>query len=252
MGRRIHSHRFPLLIKLLDARETLSVQVHPNNENAQQVRGEPKTEMWYVLDADPGACVYAGLLPGVTPERLRAALADGTVESLLHKQPVHAGDAVFVPGGRVHAIGAGCLLLECQQNSNTTFRLYDWGRVGPDGRARELHIEAALQVIEWHNPNSSLLQPARIENAGRNTRWEIAHCPYFRMERIELCEAHVLPANPDSFRILFPATGDVELQQEGFHAVLHPGRTVLVPAACPDLTLRPGASGAQVLIMDVP
>lgn len=252
LGRGVRATRFPLLIKLLDARETLSVQVHPNNDNAPRMGGEPKTEMWYVLDAEPDACVYVGLQPGVTPQRLREAIAAGAVEPLLHRQPVRAGDAVFVPGGRVHAIGAGCLMLECQQNSNTTYRLYDWGRVGPDGRARELHVDAALQVIDWQDALPALLRPTLMESVRANARWELARCPYFRMERLDLRASYILPAHPDSFRILFLMAGEAELQQAGFHAALQPGRTVLIPAACSDLNLSPGRAGAQALLMDVP
>lgn len=252
LGRRMAAGRFPLLIKLIDARETLSVQVHPNNGNAARTGGEPKTEMWYVLDAEPGACVYAGLQPGVTERDLRAALADNTVERLLVKLPVKAHDAVFVPGGRVHAIGAGCLLLECQQNSNTTYRLYDWGRTGADGKPRELHIEPAMKVINWNEPTPELAQPKRLEVAGANERWEITRCPFFRMQRLDLVTEYTLPARPDAFRVLFVADGTIELQTETYRSIAPVGRTVFVPAACPHLTLGPGAAGATVMVMDVP
>lgn len=252
LGDRAKAELFPLLIKLIDARETLSVQVHPNNENAHRTGGEPKTEMWYVLEAEPGACVYAGLKPGVTPDALRAALASNRVEELLVKLPVRANDAVFMPGGRVHAIGAGCLLLECQQNSNTTYRLYDWGRVGADGRARELHVEPALQVINWNEPPTALAQASRLEVTGRNERWEIVRCPFFRMERLNLHEAYTLTARPESFRVLFVAEGHLVFEQPGFGARAEKGRTLVVPAACADLALKPGPDGAVVIVMDVP
>ncbi|HMP76936.1 MAG TPA: class I mannose-6-phosphate isomerase [Kiritimatiellia bacterium] len=252
LGRRVAPGRFPLLIKLIDARETLSVQVHPNNENAHRTGGEPKTEMWYVLEAAPDACVYAGFKPGVTPERLRAALADNTVQDLLVRLPVKPHDALFVPGGRVHAIGAGCLLLECQQNSNTTYRLYDWGRVGADGKPRELHVEPAIQVTNWREPPPELAQPRLVARENENEIWDIVSCPFFRMQRLDLRAPHALAANPDSFRVLFVAGGECVLQQPGFTATLARGRTVLVPASCGALDVRPGPDGATIMVMDVP
>lgn len=252
LGTRGAPDRFPLLIKLIDARETLSVQVHPNNENAHRTGGEPKTEMWYVLDAAPGACVYAGLREEVTAESLRAALRDNTVEQLLVRMPVKPHDAIFIPGGHVHAIGAGCLLLECQQNSNTTYRLYDWGRVGPDGKPRELHIEPALQVINWHEPAPTLAVPRAEPCAPPNASWEIVRCPFFRMRRVELRAPDRWPADPGSFRALFLADGKVTLASPTQLTTLSRGMSALLPAAIPDLEVRPAPAGATVMIMDVP
>lgn len=252
LGTRVPPGTFPLLIKLIDARETLSVQVHPNNENAHRTGGEPKTEMWYVLEAEPGACVYAGLRSGTSEASLRAALANNTVEDLMVRLPVRPHDALFVPGGRVHAIGAGCLLLECQQNSNTTYRLYDWGRVGPDGKPRELHVEPALKVINWNEPPPALATPIRRASGPGCERWEITRCPFFRMERWTLRGAAILPSDPGSFRVLFVAEGSVHVACDGFDVDAARGRSMLVPAACPDLELRPGAAGATVMVMDVP
>ena len=141
--------RFPLLFKLIDAREKLSVQVHPSDATAGLTGGEPKTEMWYVLDRTGGATLYAGLRDGVTPAALRAALADGTAKHCLTEHPATPGQAIFIPGGLVHAIGDGCLIYEVQQNSNTTYRLYDWDRVGADGTPRALHVGQSFKVIDW-------------------------------------------------------------------------------------------------------
>jgi mannose-6-phosphate isomerase len=252
LGARVGADRFPLLIKLIDARETLSVQVHPNSETAQRTGGEPKTEMWYVLDAAPEACVYVGFRPGVTPDLLRKALRDNAVEDLLVRMPVRPHDAIFVPGGRVHAIGAGCLLLECQQNSNTTYRLYDWGRVGADGKPRELHIEPALQAIDWDEPPSARATPRALPAAPPNSCAEIVRCPFFRMRRIELRAPETWPADRGSFRVLFAAEGDVMLDA-GAHATRLPrGRSALMPADCPDTVVRPGPRGATILVMDIP
>ncbi|MBW7908277.1 MAG: class I mannose-6-phosphate isomerase [Kiritimatiellae bacterium] len=252
LGARGTSERFPLLIKLIDARETLSVQVHPNNENAHRTGGEPKTEMWYILAADPGACIYAGFKPGATPAAFRAALEEETVEALLNKIPVKAGDAVYMPGGRVHAIGAGCLILECQQNSNTTYRLYDWGRVDAEGRPRELHIESALQVINWGEPPTELARPIRLAAGRRNVCWEIVRSPFFRMRRLDLLETEVLGLELSSFRVLFVAEGRVVIAQPGYEQTLAAGQTLLIPAVCAEFTLAPVGGPATVMLMDQP
>lgn len=246
------AEQFPLLIKLIDARETLSVQVHPNNANAHRTGGEPKTEMWYILEADAGACVYAGIKPGVTPQTLRAALDDNRADEVLVKIPVRARDAIFMPGGCVHAIGEGCLILECQQNSNTTYRLHDWGRVDAQGNVRDLHIESALQVINWNEPATGLLQPRLVEEQCDNARWEITSCPFFRMQRLDLRSACTLAANPASFRALFVIEGELELKQPGYSATATAGTMLLIPASCPDLHLTATPPGATVMLMDVP
>jgi mannose-6-phosphate isomerase len=154
--------------------------------------------MWYVLAAEPDACVYCGLKPGVTRAQFEATAPAGTLEALLVRVPVKADDAIYVPGGRVHAIGAGCVLLECQQNSNTTYRLYDWGRVGADGRPRALHIEQALQVIRWTDHASPLVQPRLLEKSGDHEQWEVLTSPFFRMERHRLLAPRSWPAQPAS------------------------------------------------------
>lgn len=252
LGRRSRAAAFPLLIKLIDARDVLSVQVHPDNGSAALGSGEPKTEMWYVLEAAPGACVYCGLQPGVTREAFADALRSGAVDSCLVRIPVRAHDAIYVPGGRVHAIGAGCLMLECQQNSNTTFRLHDWGRVGADGRPRELHVEAALRVIRWTDQESPRVRPRVVETAGLNEIWEILGTPYFRMERFHLQEDWTLRRNPDSFRVLFVERGRVDLRHDGFADDVTEGTSLLIPAACADLAMRPLGGPASVIAMSAP
>ena len=242
----------PLLIKLIDARQTLSVQVHPDNAGAARHGGEPKTEMWYVLAAEPGAFVYGGLQPGVTPDSFAQAVAGQTVENLLQRVPVQAGDAIYIPGGRVHAIGSGCLLLECQQNSNTTYRIYDFGRVGADGRLRELHLEQAAKVIRWDDLESPLVQPKRLESRGANERWEILASSYFRMEQLRLAEPYLLARDLETFRVLFVEQGTVQVESPAGRETAAMGTTLLIPAACPDLTLQPVGGSARVLTMGLP
>jgi mannose-6-phosphate isomerase len=170
--------RFPLLAKILDARETLSVQVHPPARVAAELGGEPKTEMWYLLDATPDAAVYAGFRAGVGRAEFERALADGSVESMLHRIPVHKGDAIFIPSGRCHAIGAGCLIVEIQQNSDTTYRVFDWNRVGLDGKPRPLHVRESLASIDFNDHEPTL---SRKSDDG-----VLAACEHFRVAELEL------------------------------------------------------------------
>ncbi|MCL2105368.1 MAG: class I mannose-6-phosphate isomerase, partial [Kiritimatiellaeota bacterium] len=157
--------RFPLLFKLIDAREKLSVQVHPSNANAELTNGEPKTEMWYLLDptmevrtselqngSTSPPSLYAGFCPGTTPDALREAVGNSTADHFLITHRATPGGTLFIPGGLVHAIGEGCLIYEVQQNSNTTFRLYDWDRIGGQGKPRRLHIEQCFKSIDWTLP----------------------------------------------------------------------------------------------------
>jgi len=140
---------FPILVKWLDCSERLSLQVHPPKSVAASLHGEPKTENWYVAHSTPGASLFVGLKKGVTREVFAKALAGGTAEDCVNRVPVAAGDSILVQSGQVHAIDAGNLILEIQQNSDTTYRLHDWGRVGLDGKPRKLHVEESLASIVW-------------------------------------------------------------------------------------------------------
>lgn len=239
---------FPLLIKLIDARETLSIQVHPDNQTARAHGGDPKTEMWYVLAADPGACVYCGLKPGVDEKALRAALTAKTVGDLLIKHPVRPGDAIYVPGGRVHAIGAGCLLLECQQNSNTTHRLYDWDRIGPDGRPRPLHIEESIRVINWNDRDPVCATPTPLPCPPPNRRDLVLHTEHFHTERLHLtAPLHLRPEKP-GFQILFIADGTLRIATPGHTEHATPGTTWLLPPAVTHAELIPAPTATVIHI----
>jgi mannose-6-phosphate isomerase len=174
--------RFPLLVKILDARETLSVQVHPPAAIASQLGGEPKTEMWYLLDATPQAAVYAGFKRGVSRDKFERALTSGSVESLLHKIPVRPGDTIFIPSGRCHAIAAGCLIVEIQQNSDTTYRVFDWNRVGLDGKPRPLHVDQSLASIDFADHEPAL---SRKEEDG-----SLVDCPEFQVSELTVDSPH--------------------------------------------------------------
>jgi mannose-6-phosphate isomerase len=241
---------FPLLVKIIDAGEKLSVQVHPDDANAGIAGGQAKTEMWYALDGAPDAAVYLGFSTEVSGESFAAALAASSVEPLLMKHRVSAGDAFYVPGGAVHAIGAGCLLLEVQQNSNTTYRVYDWGRVdAKTGRPRDLHVENAMKVIRWTAPAP---QPIvhQAYDCGPNPH-RILKSPHFSMDRFDASRPFALKRNGGSFDILFAADGTVRVTAGSGHVDMQAGTSCLVPAALPDCRLEP-AGHATILRIAMP
>ena len=170
---------FPLLVKWLDCRERLSLQVHPPAAVAAELRGEPKTENWYIASSAPEAHLIVGLTRGVTRAQFERAIGDNTVEACVHHFPVAAGDSILVRSGQVHAIGAGILILEIQQNSDTTYRVYDWGRVGLDGLPRQLHVAQSLRSIDWTD-----FEPTPMR--ATPTSGMIADCPEFAIRRVVL------------------------------------------------------------------
>jgi mannose-6-phosphate isomerase len=170
---------FPILVKWLDCRERLSLQVHPPAEKAKELKGEPKTENWYIADTAPGAQLIVGLKKGVTKESFQKAIIEQRVEDCVHSFKVAEGDSILVHSGQVHAIDAGNLILEIQQNSDTTFRVYDWARVGLDGKTRQLHVHESLQCIQWDD-----IEPAPVR--GAPTSAVIAECDEFRIRRLVL------------------------------------------------------------------
>ncbi|WP_395748188.1 type I phosphomannose isomerase catalytic subunit [Prosthecobacter sp.] len=165
------SPTFPLLMKILDACDDLSIQVHPPASMAEALNGEPKTEMWFIAHADPGAKIYAGLKAGKTEADFEAALQNGTVADVVHVIEARTGDCLFIPSGRVHAIGAGLLIYEIQQNSDTTYRVFDWNRVGLDGKPRALHVQESMQSIDFSDFTPGV---QKIENNGT-----LVKCDYF-------------------------------------------------------------------------
>jgi mannose-6-phosphate isomerase len=234
--------RFPLLVKYIDARENLSVQVHPDGEAARRLGGgaEPKTEAWYVLDVAPGAVLYAGLEPGVAREEFaRVAAGPGVVERL-RRLAVRPGDCVFVPGGTVHAIGGGVTILEVQENSDTTYRLWDWGRVG-----RETHVEAALACVRYGEPVRARPEPASPPAEPPSTssddgvrRRPLVRCDLFEMELLETDASVRVPAS-DRFQAYAVVSGGGALSVAG--------RSETFPLALGDVWLVPAACGAHVL-----
>lgn len=251
LGSKVAGNKFPLLIKLIDAAKPLSVQVHPNNSNAEKVSGEPKTEMWYFLGDDPDAQVYCGLKPGTDRAAFQQAIEKNEFEDILRAVPAEKGGAVFVPGGRIHAIDAGCLILEIQQNSNTTYRVYDWGRVGSDGKPRELHIAKAMQVIDFEDEEDPVSRPKDIaEGSVRGV--EIEKSEFFKVDRFELDEEMQVDLDGSSFQALFVAEGDLVLETESGSEELPKGSSCLIPAALPGYRAIPKADSALFLRISLP
>ena len=232
------SRRFPLLIKLLDARARLSVQVHPPEHRAAPPLTEAKTECWYFLDAEEGAEVFAGLKRGVTEADFRRSLDEGTVEKTLHRLPVRQGESLYLPSGRLHAIGAGLVIVEVQQNSDTTFRVFDWNRAGLDGKPRELHVEESLESIDFADIEPPLT-PA--------TQTLIADCPHFRVEKITLIHRWNA-AREDDFRVVACVGGGIRCG----NASVGPGGFLLIPASKHPLFLEPLLPGTSALVTTLP
>lgn len=172
---------FPVLVKWLDARERLSLQVHPPASKAAELKGEPKSENWYVAHAEPGAALMAGFKRGVTAEQFRKALEASQLEPLIHAFPVEKGDSLFVHSGRIHALDAGNIILEIQQNSDTTYRVYDWGRVGLDGKPRALHVKESFASIDWDD-----FEPLPMKTALSTGELLLTHNDCFRLRKLAL------------------------------------------------------------------
>ncbi|MFQ5611965.1 MAG: mannose-6-phosphate isomerase, class I [Anaerolineae bacterium] len=238
----LERRKFPLLVKLLDAERDLSVQVHPNDDYAtRHENGElGKTEMWYVLQARPGARIIFGLKSGVTPASFRQAIKTNTLNEQLHYLPVRPGDAIFVEAGSIHALLAGTMVAEIQQNSDTTYRVYDWGRVGVDGNPRPLHIEKALDVIDFARVEPGAYRPLPLGVTGGVARAEISRCPYFVVERLvfEAGATYRGHTNGSTFEIWGTVQGCSRLRWAGEPVVLPAIRWALLPAALGDFRVE--------------
>jgi mannose-6-phosphate isomerase len=232
------SPRFPLLLKLLDAHEKLSLQVHPPAKFAGRLGGEPKTEFWYVAAADPGAEVYLGFGESITRDQFEKALRDGTAADHVYKIHVKTGDAAFLPAGRLHALGAGNLLIEIQQNSDTTYRVFDWNRVDDAGKQRQLHIDQALQCIDFSDVRPRLVDPEG-ELLLRHNLFEIRKWDLHSPREI---------ASRGEFAIVCCLTGSALCAGVG----LGPGEFFLIPASLRDRQLKPISNGTSLLLITIP
>ena len=221
---------FPVLIKLIDAKDPLSIQVHPSDEYALRVEGEyGKTEMWVIVDCEPGAFLYFGVNRPVSKEEFRRRIEDNTVLEVLNKVEVHPGDVFFIQAGTIHAIGAGILICEIQQNSNCTYRVYDYDRRGADGRPRELHIEKALDVCRLE-PSDTASRLGEVKALAGGTVQQLGACKYFSTEKLIVEEALTLEVGEDSFVSLLATDGSGWVEGPENKLAFRAGDSLLVPA----------------------
>ena len=242
LGEKVYARtgtEFPLLIKFIDARDDLSIQVHPDDElaGARHNGSKGKTEMWYVVQADEKAHLMSGLTKHITPEEYAAKVEDNTITDVLHDYNVSAGDVFFLPAGRIHSIGTGCFIAEIQQTSDITYRIYDFGRVGLDGKPRELHTELSKAAIDYTVLDDYKTAYEEVKNAEN----EIVSCEYFTTSLFDLDQPVSVPVKAnDSFLIVICVGGNGTLtDSEGNAVTLRQGETVLVPACTESVTFTP-------------
>lgn len=239
---------FPLLVKILDAQNKLSIQVHPPAEVADRLSGQPKTEMWYVAGIDTGADLYVGLKKGVTAEEFTQRITDGTVADCFHRIEPSVGDSLLLESGRVHALGAGNIIFEIQQNSDTTYRVFDWNRVGLDGKPRDLHIDQALASIDFNDFEPSM--KPRMEPSSNVVRESIVDHPLFSVNSVGIPEGESIQSNDSQCQVIAVTEGSVELEFEGDKLERTKGDFVLLPACLSSLSLR--ATKDSHLLVSVP
>jgi mannose-6-phosphate isomerase len=237
LGRHHPQPSFPLLLKFLDGHQTLSLQVHPNDEQAARLDPPDagKTEAWFVIEALPGSKIYAGLKPGVGREQLLDAIRRGECAPCLNAFVASPGDCVFVPAGTIHALGAGLLVAEIQQSSDTTYRLYDWDRVGPDGRRRPLRTEEGLDVVDFAR---GPVMPQRPQATNRPQVSRLVDCDKFVWDRWNF-ESELTAGGDDRCHILTVLRGAVQIGGDPAGSPLSRGGTALLPASAGEVTLSP-------------
>jgi mannose-6-phosphate isomerase len=240
-------NHFPILCKILDARERLSLQVHPPAGKAAELKGEPKTEMWYIADAGPGAELYVGLKPGVTREQFEQKISDGSVADCFHRIPVQTGDTMFLPSGRVHAIGDHLVIFEIQQNSDTTYRVFDWNRVGLDGKPRELHVAQSLASIDFGDFAPKLVQTPFVTEGGIQTR-SLVNDPLFNVDAWKLPPGSHAALAPSKMQILAVTEGDVRVTNGSSVVNLSAGQFCLVPASLAETAISAGQNAALLRV----
>jgi mannose-6-phosphate isomerase len=247
---------FPLLIKLLDCHDWLSIQVHPTDAIAAQLRpGElGKTEAWIVLSATPQGKIYAGLRPGVTRAVLERHLKAGTTDQCLHAFAPRPGDCVFLPAGTVHAVGGGVVMAEVQQTSDATFRLFDWNRVGPEGKPRQLHLDESIAAINWEAGPVEPVKPQPLAGLPAGIRGErLVSCPFFQLTRYEITTQFLAPAQ-GRLSVWMVLAGAARLVQTAgsYQREFRLGETVLIPAAAGACQWFPQGGTATLLCVTLP
>lgn len=227
---------FPLLIKFIDAKRDLSIQVHPTDEIARR-QGKPrgKTEMWYIMDSEPGAAIYNGLKMQITPEKYKEMVEDKTICDALAKYNVKDGDCFFIPAGRIHAILNGCYLTEIQQTSDVTYRIYDYDRLDKEGHPRQLHTKEAAESIDYNvlPDYQTHYEPRKNESV------QLVECPYFTTAVYDLDEPMTLDySDLDSFVVLIGLKGEGQLTIDGEAVSFHAGESILIPATCREVSVE--------------
>lgn len=242
-----YDNKLPLLIKFIDAKRDLSIQVHPNDEMARRVHGKSgKSEMWYIIDAKPGSYLYAGFKTQISAYEYKKRIADGTITDVLAKHEVKPGDVFYLPAGRVHAICSGILLAEVQQSSDLTYRIYDYNRPGLDGKPRELHTELAAQALDFHVEDSYRTIYPEDENRSNL----VLDSPYFSVRVTDMKESfHRNLTKYDSFIISMCIKGDCKIvvRSTGDEIILKEGNSCLIPAAIADYDVVPLNGYSKVL-----
>jgi len=226
-------NRFPILVKILDAEDKLSLQVHPPASRAAALGGEPKTEMWHIAEAKPDAALFAGLRQGTTRAEFEQKLQDGSVAECFHRIPVKSGDSMFLPSGRVHAIGDGNVIFEIQQNSDTTYRVFDWNRVGLDGKPRELHVQQSLECIDFQDFEPRLVSAIWRAWEGLQIRRLVTDL-LFTVDLVRASKPATFHPKPGSATILGVVRGGITLRGGGQELAVPAGGFCLLPASLRD------------------
>ena len=240
---------FPILIKLIDAKDNLSVQVHPSNDYAMRVEGEyGKTEMWYIVDCEDGAELLYGFKHKISSEEFAERIANNTLLEVTNNVPVHKGDVFFIEAGTLHAIGKGILIAEIQQNSNTTYRIYDYGRVGADGKPRPLHVEKACEVTELVPPKYPTTAQGAPEAIDGGVKTLLRSCEYFNVNKLELDGNVTLKADSKSFNSILVLDGECTVAANGESVTAAKGDSIFIDAGTGSYTV---SGKGELIITDI-
>jgi mannose-6-phosphate isomerase len=247
LGRKVYAqfgNQFPLLFKFLDAKEDLSIQVHPNDALAKKRHNSfGKTEMWYIMQANPDAKIIVGFKENTSSSAFLQHLEDKTLITILEEIEVKQGDVFFLETGTIHAIGAGIILAEIQQTSDITYRVYDWDRKDASGNERELHIDLALEAINYNK-----IESKKLYNTNANVSNNVVNCPFFTTNFIPLDGKMIFETNKESFKVLMCTEGTFDLQYNNTKITITKGQTTLIPAVITDYILIGKASVLEIYI----
>lgn len=241
LGEKLKGQELPILVKFIDALQDLSIQVHPDDTYASERENgqKGKTEMWYVVDAEPGAKLVYGLKKELSKEEFRAAIEQSTLEEHLNSVDVRKGDVFFINAGTIHAIGAGALIAEIQQNSNLTYRIYDFGRRGKDGKLRELHVDKALDVSDLSVPAKYCEQPVILQQSEGLQESVIGKCEYFEVRKVVLSGGkYTLPSFSESFRHVLSVSGVAKVTSADLNAEIKAGESLFIPASSAEVSFE--------------